>query len=82
MEKQYMRGSTGNTIIDGIIRNIYEFLNKIVDQLNSTSSKQLPSDAEGTLRIVKQSDNTYIVAVKSSDGWLISTGFRFQTKLD
>lgn len=87
MEKQYMRGTTGDAQTDAILRNIYEAINKIVEELNSVSGLLRPSDKEGSVRIVKQSDNTYIVAVKSSDGWLVSdgtqaTGFRFQTKLD
>lgn len=87
MEKRYMRGTTGNQQTDSIIRNIYEFLDEIVDTLNSISGEQKPSDPPGSIRVVKQSDNTYIVAVKSEDGWLVSdgtstTGFRFQTKLD
>ena len=91
MEKKYRRGTTGSNSTDQIIDNLYTAINEVVDTLNSTSGKQVPNNPEGSLRVVKQSNDTYIVAVKSADGWLVSdassptefpTGFRFQTKLD
>ena len=87
MDKKFRRGTTGNSSTDGIIDNLYTAINEVIDALNSTSGKQVPDNPEGSLRVVKQSNDTYIVAVKSADGWLVSdstatSGFRFQTKLD
>jgi len=85
MEKQYIRGTTGDAQTDAMLRNIYTVINELIDFI---ATKQQGEQAEtNSVRVVKQSDNTYIVAVKSEDGWLVSdgtsaTGFRFQTKLD
>lgn len=87
MDKKFKRGTSGNASIDRMFDEVYTALNEVIDTLNSTSGKQQPNDPEGSLRVVKQSNDTYIIAVKSADGWLVSdststTGFRFQTKLD
>ena len=87
MDKVYPQGTTGNAQTDLMIRNLSNAVNEIVDLLNKATAQQKPSDSPGSMRVVKKGDNTYIVAVKSEDGWLVSdplssTGFRFQTKLD
>jgi len=76
--------STGDANLDRTIKRVYDDINEVIGHLNKTADSP-PSNtdaSEGALRVVKQTDNTYIVSVKSKEGWINSQAghFTFQDK--
>lgn len=81
-----LKGSSGDPRIDLIFRDIYDILNKMEELLGKPVVGTVSGieGREGSVRVVSKGNNSYVIAIKSKDGWLVSdsTTFTFTNTLD
>ena len=69
--------------VNQAIQQIYLDVNTLSEQkAESATSLTTENSPSGSVRAVKQADNTYIVSIKTDDGWVQSQPghFTFQDK--
>lgn len=62
--------------IGKVIDDIYSHINSLdkrVSTSQSSEGSQKPSEQEGTMRVVKDSEGVYKLQIKSKDGWVESS---------